>query len=170
MKKLSLYEKIDRVCRLGKHAILESINGNYTIVSPIKDFDGNWRRSRHESNIGSTSKEIGSEDGSTPRDWDLREQEGYKYIGVWTPPAYERFRVGDKVKVMATGINLIVHNVNTYTYKLRESYGSILAVLFYHDELEPVLDEEEETVEVFGKKYKKNELVELLKELKEVEA
>ena len=170
MKNLSLYEKIDRVCRLGKHAIIKCEDGDYMIISPFKNLYGNWRESIICESVESASQYIADDEGYGKNDWNERERLGYKYIGVWTPPTYERFQVGDKVKInipeVPSPLSEII-SVGHFTYVIDHGYDTSI---FCHEDLEPVFEEEEEIVEVLGKKYKKSELEKKLQELEEVEA
>ena len=179
MKNLSLYEKIDRVCRLGKHAIVQDASGDYLLVSPFQDKYKNWRYGMLDESVQAASQYIADDIGLSENEWKERERLGDKYIGVWTPPAYERFEVGDKV-INTLCISLyhgdtgVIDEVE-YGHKYRVRFPSqkklneFCYVELLHEHLEPVF-EEEEIVEVLGKKYKKSELEKRLQELEEVEA
>jgi hypothetical protein len=164
MKNLTLYEKINKVCSLGKHAIVKTQYGDYFIISPYKNDFGTWRESISYRDIENCKSVIGHDAGCDVEGWNLREKVGFEYIGVYQPEPYERFQVGDKVRNFATGkkytIELVIDEV---FYVCRENYNTTISLS--HDELEPVFEEEKEVIEVDGKKYDKAVLLERIKEL-----
>jgi len=93
MKNPTIKEKVDRVCKLGLYAVVKK-DDLYTIISPFRDIDGDWRRSAFCKSITECINYIGCTACTSLEEWD-----GSVFIGTWQPPLPEPYKVGDKVRV-----------------------------------------------------------------------
>lgn len=185
---MTLFEKIDQACRLGKYPIVQYTDDNYRIVIPDKDHNGFWRESSLRDCIDACLKFLHGLDGESKEVWNKRESEGVKYIGTWERPQPEPFKVGAKVRISERIRN--VDGFNDWKDKCKAMVGEICeirAVLsteygirykvwtedksdcfyFGHDYLEPVFDDEVSKTQRDELLAKADELITKANELKQ---
>ncbi len=102
---MKLFEKINKTCRHGHHAVVETDEGQYVIVSPFKDVLGYWRISEADETIEEAGQTIGSYDGSPEERWDELENDGWKFQSVYTP-SFQYYKEGDLVDVLPNAKDL----------------------------------------------------------------
>ena len=90
-------------CATGKYPIVERDDAHKFIFTPLKGEFGNYRFSGWWKTQREAENCIGSYGGYTPKNMKKYSQEqNWRIVGFYEPE-YERFKVGDKVKVVGTG-------------------------------------------------------------------
>lgn len=161
---MTLFEKIEYMARLGKDSIVEDFDGDKMIISHRKDKlwrganNGYYRESILCSTLDGAAERYAAKNGCPEKFWDLREEEGWKFVGEFPRPEFERFKVGDKVKVigedhvysiasvddnMAYTLNRMITDSKSFLYVFDTNGGRLLGrKQAHHDQLTPVFDED----------------------------
>lgn len=180
---MTLYQKINRACELGKYPIIKS-EGFYKIISPIKNKDGHLRTSSWTKTVEEASLDVGVHEGVLAQGYELLDNA--ELIGYYYPP-FEGYKVGDKVKIrqdLEKSESEQAWNKLDNDFKSTAGfYGQVVAInnqnniyvveideldyKYKHDQLEPSF--EDDTIEIGGSTYVTTpEFLEQVKKLKKI--
>lgn len=91
----NLQTQIQANLDVGHHVIVQDIDMHYRIISPFKDFSGNYRETQWYESVEECKQNIGDDVGLLLKRYYLDQD---KYIGIYTP-VYQTLKSGTKVRV-----------------------------------------------------------------------
>lgn len=145
------FEKIETYLKKGLHVLVKDEDDKYCVISPFKDGDGNYRDSASRDSAKEAKANIGRYYGDDEEYWNTKTIE----IIETFPTPYEPYEVGDKVRIRRNGLVGMVEEIGSDLLVRIDSETSFFSE---HFDLDPVIEEDDETITIEGKKYTLSEI------------